>query len=187
LRLDFGKEKRNRLLKVLLTSQDISAGIDQLAAEITAHYAEKDLTIIGVMTGSIILLSDLIRRLDRRMRVGLIQARSYQGENTTAGHLQVNADMLPEVEGTHVLLLDDIFDSGQTLSELVNRFQKLGATSVRTAVLLRKDRPRDVTLTADHVVFDIGNHFVVGYGLDYNDEYRNLPHIAILPTQDFPS
>jgi hypoxanthine phosphoribosyltransferase len=134
-----------------------------------------------------VLVADLIRRIDMPMRVGLAQARSYQGATTEAGPLTLNLSMLPEVVGRDVLLVDDIFDTGQTMTALVERLKTLGASSVRTAVLLRKRERCEVTLQPDHVAFDIPNHFVVGYGLDYQDAYRHLPYVAVLEETDLQS
>jgi hypoxanthine phosphoribosyltransferase len=134
------------------------------------------------MTGSIIFLADLIRKLDMPLRVGVIQARSYEG--TERGSLSVNADMLPDVAGRDVLVLDDIFDTGHTLQEVLAFLDELGARSIRTAVLVLKRGKQLVTLRPDYVGFEIPDVFVVGYGLDYNDAYRNLPYLAALEPAD---
>jgi hypoxanthine phosphoribosyltransferase len=168
----------------LLRADEIQAGVERLAGEIDDYYLGRELTVIGVMTGSIVLLADLIRHLDRRVRVGVIQARSYRGGTTTPGPLSLGAEMLPDLRAREVLVVDDIFDSGQTLYEIIETLAKLGPSSLRTAVLLRKDFPRRVPLVPDHVAFEIPNCFVVGYGLDYHDEYRNLPFVAVLEESD---
>jgi hypoxanthine phosphoribosyltransferase len=171
-------------VKLLLDEKQLREGVDRLAQEISRYYIRRPLTIIGVLTGSMVLMADLIRRIDLPMRVGLVQARSYQGATTQAGPLVLNMSLLPEVGGRDVLLVDDIFDTGQTLSTLVAQLQGFGTLSVRTAVLLRKQGRSKVTLVPDHVGFDIPDHFVVGYGLDYQDAYRHLPHVAVLEPED---
>jgi hypoxanthine phosphoribosyltransferase len=149
-----------------------------MAEQIRQHYAGRPLTIIGVLIGSVVLLADLIRRLDVPLRVDIIRARSYHG--TRPGPLALNFDMLSDIRGREVLLVDDIFDTGNTLSELIPEIDDQGPASVRTAVLLRKQGQGKVPLVPDFVGFDIPNVFVVGFGLDYRDMYRNLPYVAAL-------
>jgi hypoxanthine phosphoribosyltransferase len=142
------------------------------------------LTIIGVLTGSMVLVADLIRHLDLSVRVGVIQARSYRGPATEPGLLEINGSMLPEVAGRDVLVIDDIFDTGRTLSTRIEQLRGLGASSVRSAVLLRKAGRARVDIVPDHVGFEIPDVFVVGYGLDYQDAYRHLPYVAALEADD---
>ena len=111
-----------------------------------------------------------------------MQASSYRGTATTAGELHVQDDLLPDLTGRHVLVLDDILDSGQTLGHMLQALRSLGTASVRVAVLLRKEGRQRVPLEPDFCGFPIPDAFVVGYGLDYNDEYRNLPYIGVLST-----
>jgi len=171
-------------VKNLLTEQEIQAGILRLAAEITACFEGGPLTIVGVLTGSVVLLADLIRQLDMPLRVGVIQARSYHGATTNRGELLINADLMPDIEGREVLLVDDIFDTGHTLVEVTAKMRELQAKSVRSLVLLHKEGRQEVTQAPDFVGFHIPNEFVVGYGLDYEDAYRNLPYIAALEEDD---
>jgi hypoxanthine phosphoribosyltransferase len=172
-------------MRVLLSAEQIQSSIDRLAAEIREREAGRPLTVIAVMTGSIIFLADLIRKLDMPLRVGVIQARSYLG--TERGSLSVNADMLPDVAGRDVLVVDDIFDTGHTLLEVLSFLDDLGPRSIRTAVLVLKQGKQQVALRPDYVGFEIPDVFVVGYGLDYNDAYRNLPYLAALEPQDIES
>jgi hypoxanthine phosphoribosyltransferase len=169
-------------LKTLLTADQIQAAIDRLAAEIREREGSRPLTVIAVMTGSIIFLADLIRKLDMPLRVGVIQARSYNG--TVRGALSVNAMMLPEVAGRDVLVIDDIFDTGHTLLEVLAFLDELGPRSVRSAVLVLKQGKQQVAIRPDYVGCEIPDVFVVGYGLDYNDAYRNLPFLAALENDD---
>jgi hypoxanthine phosphoribosyltransferase len=171
-------------LKLLLSEEDIKVGVRRMADDINAHYENHPLTIVGVLTGSVVLLADLIRLLKMPLRVGVVQARSYRGAATTPGQLSINAELMPEISGRKVLLVDDIFDTGNTLAELIRQIGGLGATSVRAAVLLRKRGRQRVTIEPDHVAFEIPDEFVVGYGLDYRDEYRNLPFVAALETAE---
>jgi hypoxanthine phosphoribosyltransferase len=172
-------------MRILLSAEQIQASIDRLAAEIRQREAGRPLTVIAVMTGSIIFLADLIRKLDMPLRVGVIQARSYTGMER--GALSVNADMLPEVAGRDVLVIDDIFDTGHTLLEVLTFLDELGPRSVRSAVLVLKQGKQRVAFRPDYVGCEIPDVFVVGYGLDYHDAYRNLPYLAALEPQDLES
>jgi hypoxanthine phosphoribosyltransferase len=165
-------------VKILLTEDQLREGIERMAAEIRAHYAGKPLTIVGVLIGSVVLVADLIRRLDLPCRIDMVQARSYQG--TRPGPLVINTDFLGDIRDRHVLLVDDIFDTGHTLDELIPQIDELGPASVRTAVLLRKQGQSQVPFAPDFMGFDVPNVFVVGFGLDYHDAYRNLPYVAAL-------
>jgi hypoxanthine phosphoribosyltransferase len=167
-------------LKILLSEQQLRGGVARLADEINEHYRGEPLTIIGVLTGSVVLLADLIRLLTMPLRVGVIQARSYRGTSTTPGELTIQADLLPDIRGRQVLVVDDIFDTGQTLLKLSEQLGTLQPATLRLAVLLRKQGRQRVAIEPDYVGFEIPDEFVVGYGLDYQDEYRNLPYVASL-------
>lgn len=173
-------------MEVLITEAQIQARVSELGRELEAAYAGSPLTIVGVLTGSLVLLADLIRQMRLPLRIGLLQASSYRGGTTTGSTLLVNEAFTPDVAGRDVLLLDDILDTGRTLSVLVARMRDRGARSVKTAVLLRKVGRQEVPIEPDYCGFLIPNAFVVGYGLDYDDEYRHLPHIAVLPESAGP-
>jgi len=174
-------------MKTLLSEAELHRGVERMAAEINAFYDGRPLTIIGVLTGSVVLLADLIRLLQMPLRVGVVQASSYRGAATTRGQLHINHELMPDIAGRDVLLVDDIFDTGHTLAETVRLMRSLGPTSIRTCVLLLKKERQEVDMPVDHVGFDIPNEFVVGYGLDYQDEYRNLPFLAALEDSDLAS
>ncbi len=171
-------------MKTLLSEAQLREGVARLAKEVNEHYHDRALTIVGVLTGSIVLVADVIRQLTIPLRVGVVQARSYRGSATTPGELTINAEMMPDIKGRHVLVVDDIFDTGKTLHKLMEQLGGLGPQSVRSAVLLRKQGRQVVAMEPDHVVFEIPDAFVVGYGLDYQDEYRNLPYLAALESAD---
>jgi hypoxanthine phosphoribosyltransferase len=173
-----------RRVKILLHEEQVRAGVRRMAEEINAYYVFRPLTIVGVLTGSIVLLADLIRLLNMPLRVGVVQASSYRGATTTRGDLVVNTELMPDVVGREVLVVDDIFDTGHTLSRLLTKIKTLGPAGVRSAVLLRKRGRQEMSLDPDHAAFDIPDEFVVGYGLDYNDAYRNLPFIAALEAHE---
>jgi hypoxanthine phosphoribosyltransferase len=167
-------------MQVLITADRIQERVDELARQIAKDYSHQPVTIVGVLTGCLMFLADLVRRLELPLRIALIQATSYRGAATSPGRLRIHPDLLPDLSGRHVLLLDDILDTGQTLSSLMEHLRCLDIASLRVVVLLRKEGRQQVPLEPNYRGFDIPNAFVVGYGLDYNDEYRNLPYIAIL-------
>ena len=167
-------------MRVLIHEDEIRRRVDEVAAQIARAYADQPLTIVGVLTGCLVFLADLIRRLDLPLKIALVQASSYRGASTTPGELHVQDELLPDLKGRHILLIDDILDTGRTLSHMLNHLRGLGTASVRTAVLLRKEGRQEVSIEPDFIGFTIPNAFVVGYGLDYDDEYRNLPFIGVL-------
>lgn len=167
-------------MRELLSAEQIRDGVARVADEINAHYDNQPLTVVGVLTGSLVFLADLIRQMPMPLRVGVVQARSYRGTTTAPGPLTVNADMLPDVRDRHVLLVDDIFDTGHTLFELVSRIGEMKPASLRSVALLRKMGRQEVSIAPNYLGFEIPNEFVVGYGLDYDDLYRNLPYLAAL-------
>ena len=167
-------------MEILISEAEIQERVRALGRRIEADYHGRPLTIVAVLTGSLILLADLIRRIHLPLRVGLLQASSYRGATTVADALVLNEAFAPDVVGRDVLLLDDILDTGHTLAHLVRELQASEPASLRVAVLLRKRGRQEEPLEPDYCGFEIPDAFVVGYGLDYNDEYRNLPYIGVL-------
>ena len=168
-------------MEILIPADRIQQRITELSRQVAADYAGRPVTIIGVLTGSLMFLADLVRHLDLPLRIGLIQASSYRGAVTRPGTLHIQPELTPDVKGRHILLLDDILDTGQTLSHLVRHINGLSPASLRVGVLLRKKGRQTVAVEPDYCGFEIPDAFVVGYGLDFNDEYRHLPYIAMLP------
>jgi len=168
-------------MEILIPAERIQLRVAELGRQIAADYTGRPVTILGVLTGSLMFLADLVRCLDLPLRLGFLQASSYRGAATVPGALHVQPEIMPDIRGRHVLVVDDIFDTGQTLAHVVAHVRGLEAASLRTAVLLRKEKPRTVSITPDYCGFEIPDVFVVGYGLDFNDEYRQLPHLAVLP------
>ena len=169
-------------MDILITTEEIQDRVKELAREIRVAYPDDlPLTVVGILTGSLVFLADLIRQLDRPLQIGLIQASSYRGTATSPGELRIRDELLPEVRGRHLLLLDDILDTGQTITRLVDHLLAKEAASVKTCVLLRKIGRQRVPFEPDYIGFAIPDQFVIGYGLDFNDEYRHLPFIAVLP------
>lgn len=167
-------------VEVLIPEDDLRDRLRELGGEIARDYAGKPLTIVAILTGSLIALADLIRAVDVPHRIGLVHASSYRGATTTGSTLVINEALAPDVAGRDVLLLDDILDTGRTLAALVDHLAARGARSVRTAVLLRKVGRQTTPIEPDYCGFTIPDAFVVGYGLDYDDDYRHLPFVGVL-------
>jgi len=166
-------------MEVLISEDRIRERVEAIAGRVNADYVDRPFVVIGILTGSLVFLADLIRRIQHPHQIGLIQANSYR-DSTTPGTLVVNDGLLPDIKGKNVLLLDDILDSGQTLARLVEHLQHKGAAGVRTCVLLRKIGRQTIAVEPDYVGFEIPNKFVIGYGLDFADDYRHLPFIGVL-------
>ncbi|HEX8324828.1 MAG TPA: hypoxanthine phosphoribosyltransferase [Tepidisphaeraceae bacterium] len=168
--------------KTLIPADRIRTRVREMAGQILADLGDDaaELTIVPILTGAIILTADLIREMPTRLKINLMTVSSYPGASLRTQGSSVLAKQLGDVAGRHVLLVDDILDSGGTLKLVVPILKELGAQSVRTCVLLRKDRETAREVSADYVGFDIPDEFVVGYGLDYDNVYRNLPDICTL-------
>lgn len=167
--------------RVLIPRHQIAARVTELAAEVAACYRGGELTILAVLTGAVVFLSDLMRHLPLRVRLETVRVVSYPDQATTSQGPNVLAPIHADLAGQEVLIVDDILDSGQTLQAIRSMPAFRQAASLRTCVLLRKrrvDLPRRVE--PDFVGFDVQDHFVVGYGLDYGNLYRNLPDICLL-------
>lgn len=171
-------------MKILYDKATLHRGVAEMAAKIAKAYEGQQLTIVGVLTGSVVLLADLIRAIDEPMRVGVIQASSYRGATTERGDLIINSELMLDISGRDVLLVDDIFDTGHTLMNVVEKLKEFNPRSVKSAVLLRKHGRQEVEYEPDFAAFNIPDEFVVGYGLDYQDMYRNLPYLAALEEED---
>ena len=171
-------------MRPLISEAEISKRVAELGAKISEDYADKNLTILGVLTGSIVLLADLIRQIDLPLRVGLIQASSYKGETTVAGELSINSSLVPDLTDRDVLVIDDIFDTGNTMVGLYNTIREFNPSSLQSAVLLWKTERTTVNMEPDYYGFKIPDEFVIGYGLDYHDEYRHNPYIGVLEQSD---
>ena len=165
-------------MNMLLSEDEIRVRVAQIAAEVNRDFAGRPLTVVGILTGSLVFLADLIRRIEVPLKIGLIQASSYRGETTTAGELRINDALLTDVRGRDLLLLDDILDTGHTLTRIVAHLSAKGAASLRTCVLLRKVGRQQVPFEPDYTGFSIPDKFVIGYGLDFDDDYRHLPYIG---------
>jgi hypoxanthine phosphoribosyltransferase len=174
--------------RILLHHGQIRERVRQMAAEIAAVYDRTDpsLTLVPILSGSIIFLADLIRELPLKMKIALVQVSAYPGRTVSAQPPQMVIELSGEVAGRDVLIVDDILDSGRTLRRVRAMIAERQPASLRTAVLLRKVDKAPPDVQVDFVGFDIDDLFVVGYGLDFGDHYRNLPHIGVLRPELMP-
>jgi hypoxanthine phosphoribosyltransferase len=171
------------LQRVLYNEAEIAARLDEMAVQITHDYEGKDLTVLAVLNGSLIFMADLLRRIPLPLKLDCIRVKSYYGKTETTGRVEYDPQTLPEISGRHVLLLDDILDSGHTLAAITEALRaEPGLLSLKSCVLVRKLKQRARDVKVDYVGFDMADEFVVGYGLDYQERYRNLPLIGVLRT-----
>ena len=176
------------IARILLHGDQIRARVSEMAREIARHYDPHGpaLTLVPVLSGSIIFLADLIRELPLKMKLALVHVSAYPGKTTTAREPKTIHEPIGEIRGRHVLVIDDILDSGRTLRRVQELIRGLEPASLRTAVLLRKPSKAPPDVAAEFVGFDIDDLFVVGYGLDFDDLYRNYPHIGVLHAELMP-
>jgi hypoxanthine phosphoribosyltransferase len=167
--------------KILFHAAAIQARIDEMARQITDEYRGKELTVVAVLTGALMFTADLLRRIPLPLKLDCVSVASYHGATETSGEVKFDQLSLPDIEGRHVLVIDDILDSGLTMEAILRRFrEECGPLSVRVCVLLSKRRVRRTDVTADYAGFEIEDEFVVGYGMDYQERYRNLPFVGVL-------
>jgi len=170
--------------RVLISQYQIMGRIKEMAEQITREYAStNEITIVPILTGGMIFCADLIRQLPMKMKIGLMTVSSYPGASLATQGSQIIGKQLGDIRGRHILLVDDILDSGGTVRLVVPALKELGATTVKVCMLLRKDRPAAREVQCDYTGFEIPDEFVVGYGLDYNNYYRNLPDIVTLTSE----
>src|ERR1700682_1549810 len=166
--------------RILFDEATIHRRLGELAARISHDYRDHELTIIAILNGSVILVADLLRRIPLPLKLDCLSVASYHGGTKPIGELVFRQVALPDVAGRHVLILDDILDSGVTLACIREKLETAAPLSVRVCVLLEKKKTRIRPIEADYVGFEIADEFVVGYGLDYMERYRNLPCIGVL-------
>lgn len=170
----------NDIKKVLVSKEEIDSICKSLGEKITSDYKDKDLVVVGLLSGCLPFMSDLVRYIDLYIQTDYMKVSSYKGRESS-GHLEIKSDLNIDVAGKDVLLVDDIIDTGLTLKETVSLFKNVKkAKSVKTCVLLDKPLGRKETIEADYVGTTVPKEFVVGYGLDYNNNYRNLGFVGVL-------
>lgn len=171
--------------EVLISEDDIQARVLELATQISADYKDSDnLVMVGVLKGSFIFLADLARRLSIPRTIEFIAVSSYGNGSVASGAVRLVMDVRGNIEGKHVLIVEDIVDTGHTLKYLIGMMKSHRPASVKTAALVRKAESAEVDVDVDYLGFDIGNEWVVGYGLDYAEQNRTLPYIGVIKPAD---
>ena len=168
------------LLDVLITQDRLQARITELAAEIDADYAGRELLLVGVLKGAVMVMADLARAMHLPVSMDWMAISSYGSGTASSGVVRILKDLDTDISGKHVLVVEDIVDSGLTLSYLVHNLQSRDPASVAVCVLLRKRAAAQMPVEVDYTGFEISDEFVIGYGLDYSERYRNLPFIGTL-------
>ncbi len=173
------------IAKVLLSEEQIRAKVKELAELLSQEYADKDPVVVGVLKGVVIFFADMIRQMRIPCQIDFMWISSYQG--TESKQMVVKRDVSADIKGRHVIILEDIFDTGNSLDFTYKHLMQKEPASLKICTLLDKPERRnpDVTLTPDYVGFTIPNEFVVGYGLDFNEHYRNLPYVGVLKPEAY--
>ena len=171
---------RDDIAEVLLSEQQIRERVRQLARQIEQDYLGRELLIVFVLKGALIFVADLIREMDRQVRLDFMVVSSYGARTETSGSVRIVTDMRSDVRGQDVLIIEDIIDSGLTLQEIIQHLTVRNPASIQVCTLLSKSARRQVDVDVRYVGFEIPDEFVVGYCLDFNERYRNLPFIGVL-------
>ncbi|MEW4354873.1 hypoxanthine phosphoribosyltransferase [Streptococcus pneumoniae] len=166
--------------KVLVSHDEIVAAAQKLGAQLTDEYEGKNPILVGILKGSIPFMAELIKHIDTHIELDFMLVSSYHGGTASSGVINIIKDLDKDVKGRHILFIEDIIDTGQTLKTLRDMFVERKAASVKIATLLDKPEGRKVEIEADYTCFTIPNEFVVGYGLDFDENYRNLPYVGVL-------
>ena len=165
--------------EILISEEQLQARIRELGEILTSEYADKDPIIVGVLKGVVIFYADMIRQIKTHCQMDFMWISSYEGTNST-GNMIVRKDISSDITGRHVLILEDIYDTGNSLSFVHEHLLSKGPASLKICTLLDKPEGRVVPLEADYTCFTVPDEFVVGFGLDYNEAYRNLPYVGVL-------
>jgi len=168
------------LKRILFYETTILSRLDELAAQISRDYRDRDLTVIAVLSGSLMFMADLLRRIPLPLKLDFLSVASYHGRAVTSGEVIFKQAALPDVKDRHILILDDILDSGHTVAAIREKLDRGNPRSIGVCVLLSKKKRRARQVDADYIGFEIEDEFVVGYGLDFMENYRNLPYIGVL-------
>ena len=171
---------KNDIKKILISEEDIAKRIKELGEEITEDYRDKDLIVVGILKGAVVFMSELCKRIDLPMNMDFMSVSSYGKSSKSTGEVKIIKDLDASVEGKDILIVEDIIDTGLTLSYLTDNLKKRGANSVKIVTLLDKPNRKNVQVKVDYLGFEVPKEFIVGYGLDYAEMYRNLPYVAAL-------
>ena len=168
------------MTKILVKREDIQKAVAQLGREITHDYQGRDLVMVCILKGASVFFSDLIREVDLPVTLDFMALSSYRNSTKSSGVVQITRDLQRDISGRDIIIVEDILDSGNTLYFLTEYLKTKGAASVTIATLLDKPARREKPITADYAGFEVPDEFVVGYGLDYCQQYRNMPYIGVL-------
>ncbi|MBP1890873.1 hypoxanthine phosphoribosyltransferase [Clostridium moniliforme] len=171
---------REDIKEILFSEEDLSKKVKELGAQISKDYEGKDLLVVGVLKGSVLFASDLIKNITIPCEIDFMAVSSYGNSTETSGVVRILKDLDHSIEGKHVLIVEDIVDSGITLNYLLKYLKARKAESIEIVSLLNKPERRTVELNVKYIGFEVPNEFIVGYGIDYAEKYRNLPYIAVL-------
>ena len=176
----------HNISKILLTEEQLQTRVKELAAELSREYAGKDPVFVGVLKGVVVFYADMIREIKTHCQMDFMCVSSYHGTEST-GRTMISKDVSPDIYGRHVLILEDIFDTGNSLEFICNHLMNKKPASLKICTLLDKPERRKpgVQVKCDWVGFTIPNEFVVGYGLDFNERYRNLPYVGVLKPEAY--
>lgn len=169
--------------KILITPEEIQAKTQELGQTLSREYADKTPLVVGILKGAVPFMADIIRACDIYLEMDFMDVSSYHGTTQSSGEVKIVKDLDTNVSGRHVLIVEDIIDTGLTLSYLVDLFKYRKAASVKIVTLLDKPSGRTKKIEADYVGFSVPGEFVVGYGLDYDEHYRNLPYVGVLKAE----
>ncbi|GEN55327.1 hypoxanthine phosphoribosyltransferase [Halobacillus litoralis] len=170
----------NEIEKVLISEEEIQAKCKELGAELSKEYEDRFPLAIGVLKGALPFMTDLLKRMETHLEMDFMDVSSYHGGMESSGEVKIVKDLDTKVEGRDILIIEDIIDSGRTLAYLVDLFKYRKAKSIKIVTLLDKPTGRSADIKADTVGFEVPDEFVVGYGLDYEEKYRNLPYVGVL-------
>lgn len=173
--------------KILITREEIQNRCSELGKELTEIYKDKNPLVVGVLKGAVPFMADIVREMDCHLELDFMDVSSYGNATISSGEVKILKDLDTNVEGRDMLIVEDIIDSGRTLAYLVDLFKYRKAKSVKIVTLLDKPEGRMVKIDADYIGFDVPNEFVVGYGLDYAEQYRNLPYVGVLKPSVYQS
>lgn len=168
------------LQKVLVTEEEIRIKVKELGEAITRDYQGKDLLVVGILKGSVVFMGDLIREIKLPLQIDFMEVSSYGKSTESSGAVRILKDLKSNVEGRDILIVEDIIDTGLTLSYLLDILEARKPGSIKICTFLNKPSRRKVKLQADYNGYDIPDEFVVGYGLDYGESYRNIPYVAVM-------
>ena len=173
---------KDDIARVLLSEEEIQGRVRELAAQITEDYRDKDPVVVCILKGAVMFYADLVRLIDTHISMDFMAVSSYNNGTSSSGEVEIRKDLSKPIDGRHVIIVEDIVDSGNTLTYLSRVLASRGAASLKICTLLDKPsrRAEGITLKADYSGFEVENEFVVGYGLDFAEKYRNLPYIGVL-------